>query len=113
VIEACSRNLFAVQKGNLLTPALHRAGVAGILRRRILDTHAKRLGLVVQEKPVDLNLLLNADEIFLTNSVTGVWPVSQLLNETGSLGARERSPRYASQFQALYELDLEVGCNDP
>jgi branched-subunit amino acid aminotransferase/4-amino-4-deoxychorismate lyase len=40
--------------------------------------HAERLGLEVQEGRVPMESLPTADEAFLTNSVAGMLPVSQL-----------------------------------
>jgi 4-amino-4-deoxychorismate lyase len=108
LVEACSRNVFVVKNRNLLTPSLHRAGVAGILRRRVLEDYAGELGLVVRECAIELDDLMNADEVFLTNSVTGVWPV---LKFVGSGAAQRRQPAtcIARQIQSLFERDMQVG----
>jgi 4-amino-4-deoxychorismate lyase len=107
VVEACSRNIFAVKKSTLLTPSLHNAGVAGILRRRILEDYAGKLGLAVEEVTIGLDQLFDADEIFLTNSVTGVWPVKEIRNTSGVLGWTGRCA-LAKCVQTLFEDDLQA-----
>lgn len=111
IIEACSRNLFAVKGHTLLTPSLHNAGVAGILRKRILEDYAGRLGLVAEESTVGLDQLLAADEILLGNSVTGVWPVKNLRDSAGLLPLSGNT-RVARQLQALFENDLQAGISE-
>ncbi|MEX1034125.1 MAG: aminodeoxychorismate lyase [Cellvibrionaceae bacterium] len=109
VIEAGSRNLFVVDNGVLLTPLLDNAGVAGILRERIVEDYAKRMGTVVEESTLTLETLLAADEVFLGNSVLGVWPVRSLLG-----GAFEevavQCPRdsVGGQIHQLYEEDIQT-----
>ncbi|MCW8193509.1 aminodeoxychorismate lyase [Proteobacteria bacterium 005FR1] len=107
VVEACSRNIFAVKSSTLLTPSLHSAGVAGILRKRILEDYAGKLGLAVEEVAFDMDELFDADEIFLTNSVSGVWPVKQLHDKTGVLGSKALC-RVAGQMQAMFDDDLRA-----
>jgi 4-amino-4-deoxychorismate lyase len=77
VISGTSRNLFAVFRGSLVTPALGRAGVAGVMRRAIVD-HCPTLGIPVDEADIVPGDLLKADEIFMTNALVGIQSVTQL-----------------------------------
>ena len=61
----------------LATPELSRCGVAGVTRDRVIEA-AARDRLQCRVEPVSKASLLGADEIFLTNSLTGVWPVREL-----------------------------------
>lgn len=108
LVEACSRNVFVVENSSLLTPSLHRAGVAGILRQRILNRYSDELGLVSRECVIDLEVLLNADEVFLTNSVTGVWPVKEFIGAAAT-GKRRLATGVARQIQTLFERDMQAG----
>jgi len=63
----------------LITPALDSAGIKGVMREYLLDRFADR-GIAVLEQEVDLPELLNANEIFLCNSVVGVMPITELVN---------------------------------
>lgn len=72
VIEGTRSNLFWVQNGQLYTPDLSRCGVAGVQRQRILAAFP------VSVREVDAAGLLAADEVFVVNSLMGVWPIRQL-----------------------------------
>ncbi|UCC55759.1 MAG: aminodeoxychorismate lyase [Gammaproteobacteria bacterium] len=85
VIEGTMSNLFVVSGENLLTPNLGRCGVAGIMRTVMMEL-ASSLGIAVSVcklQPVDVE---QADEVFLTNSLIGVWPVIGLGERAWSVG---------------------------
>jgi 4-amino-4-deoxychorismate lyase len=81
VISGCMSNLFVVRAGELHTPCLARCGVAGVTRARLMRLAAEA-GMRVQEVDLDLAALLAADELFLTNSLIGLWPVARLQART-------------------------------
>jgi 4-amino-4-deoxychorismate lyase len=64
-------NLFLRRGRSLMTPLLDRCGVAGVMRRWILDT-APRLGLRVTERRIRWADLKSAEEIFMSNAVVGL-----------------------------------------
>ena len=68
-------NLFWVRGGELHSPALARCGVAGRMRRRVLAL-ATRLGVQTDERNANWDEVAAADELFLTNSLIGIWPVA-------------------------------------
>ncbi|MHC6224716.1 aminodeoxychorismate lyase [Pseudomonas sp. X10] len=74
VIEGVYSNLFIVHDGQLLTADLSRCGVAGVMRAALLD-RLPALGIPAQVRDLALSDLEQADEVFLCNSVYGVWPV--------------------------------------
>jgi len=78
VIEGTVSNVFLVKKGQLLTPALDRNGVAGVMRRLVMEELAAGQSLVVREADIGLGELQAADEVFVANSVFGLWPVVEL-----------------------------------
>lgn len=77
VIEGTSTNLFFTEGNILVTPDLSDAGVAGIMRGLLLE-RAPAWGLETRIEQVSLARLKNADEVFLSNSAIGVWPVCSL-----------------------------------
>jgi len=85
VIEATAANVFMVRDGEVLTPRLHECGVAGVLRARVMEL-AQATGVPVRECTLSLDAARSADEIFLTNSVIGVWPVRELDNISKPIG---------------------------
>lgn len=81
VIEGTRSNLFLVHDGTLYTPDLSRCGVAGVQRDRVLEW-AEAYGINVQTGRYRLDDVLAADEVFLVNSVIGLWPVRELQQRT-------------------------------
>jgi len=79
IIEGTTSNVFAVINGELVTPALDKCGVAGIMRAQVLQ-HANAYGMLVCEKKLTLNDLLNAEEVFVCNSIIKIWPVRKILD---------------------------------
>jgi 4-amino-4-deoxychorismate lyase len=77
VIGGTRSNVFAVRDGRLLTPALGRCGIRGVMRRVVLET-AAAAGLPAEERDLMLGELHSASELFMTNSLFGIWPVAQL-----------------------------------
>lgn len=77
VVEGTVSNLFARFGERLLTPPLHECGVAGVMRRRLLELAAAE-GVEVAEQALSVERLLQADEVLLCNSLIGLWPVRAL-----------------------------------
>lgn len=77
LVEGTMSNLFMVRSGTLLTPGLQRCGVAGIMRSVILDL-AEQLQLEVRVCDLRPHDLSQADEVFLGNSLIGIWPVIEV-----------------------------------
>lgn len=86
VVECTASNLFAVVDGALLTPPITGAGVAGIARAWILE-HADAFGGAA-ERPLVPADLARATELFVCNSIVGVWPVHELDGRAFSVGPR-------------------------
>lgn len=83
VIEGTRSNLFIGVQGGLATPDLSRCGVAGVQRERVLDW-AQQHGMAAEVRDIALEELLQADEVFLTNSIIGIWPVRELVRHVWS-----------------------------
>jgi len=70
-------NLFWVKGRALHTPALERCGVAGFMRRKVLAL-AQSSSMPAHVGDGSWEEVESADEVFLTNSLVGVWPVARL-----------------------------------
>jgi len=79
VIEGTRSNLFLVSRGILITPDLARCGVAGVQRERVMAWAVKH-DMPMQIRNVSLDEVLHADELFVVNSIAGLWPLSELEN---------------------------------
>ena len=99
VSGSCS-NLFW-RTGNILnTPSLDGCGVAGIMRRVVLR-EASALGLPVCETSANLEVLLQADEVFMTNIRWQLLPVATLWFDQGRAQRQWATPGdYASRLSA-------------
>jgi 4-amino-4-deoxychorismate lyase len=86
VMGGTMSNVFARIAGQLVTPSVDRCGVAGVVRATVL-TLAESLGMDCLQRELALEELLEAEEIFLTNALIGIWPVARLVNHSFRVGA--------------------------
>ena len=75
--EGCVSNVFLAKDGVLLTPPASTPVLAGITRQAVLEL-AGSLSIVTEQKPLSVNDLLEADEVFLTSVGLGVMPVCRI-----------------------------------
>jgi 4-amino-4-deoxychorismate lyase len=74
LVSGTMTNVFLVRESVLLTPRIDQCGVAGVMRRVILQ-EARRVGIPTRECELRAENLQAADEVFLTNARIGIWPV--------------------------------------
>lgn len=82
VIEGTMTNLFVVRDGRLLTPDVSQCGVAGVMRSGVL-AGARVAGIPSAITAVTLEMVMSADEVFVCNSVIGLWPVREITGIPG------------------------------
>lgn len=75
VICGTMSNVFLVQGDELVTPDLAHCGVAGVQRELVIEL-ARTNGIATRIAYVSIDELLAAGELFLVNSVIGVWPIA-------------------------------------
>ncbi|MGP4123580.1 MAG: aminodeoxychorismate lyase [Sodalis sp. (in: enterobacteria)] len=71
VVECCSANVFWRRGQEVFTPVLSHAGVAGVMRRRVILV-LPTLGYSLEKVSVRPNALRTADEVFITNALLPV-----------------------------------------
>ena len=76
ICESISSNIFVVKNSTLFTVPLTDGCVAGVMRRQIMHLAAENK-ILTFESPVTTYTLMNADEIFLTNTIQGIRWVGQ------------------------------------
>ncbi len=81
LIEAVFSNVFLIKNNEVFTPDLSQAGVAGVMRRFILETAAPQNNIGINVKLLQREDVLDADALFLCNSLYGIWPVAQIVGE--------------------------------
>ncbi|MFA6037039.1 MAG: aminodeoxychorismate lyase [Legionellales bacterium] len=85
IIQGTKSNVFYVRNQVLYTPDLNRAGILGIMRAQILDW-AQQKKIPIKIAAITHEDLLSADEIFICNSIFGIWPVSDIEGHTFPVG---------------------------
>lgn len=76
LVEGTMSNLFLVKDGVLLTPDLSRCGVEGVMRSVVMEL-AREMRIALQICPLEAAMLGEGSELFLTNSLIGIWPVTR------------------------------------
>ncbi len=106
LVEATAANLFVVRAGGLLTPRLDRAGVAGVMRRLVLERLAPALGIQAAEVRLPLADLASAEGLFLTSSLLGIRPVAGI-RELPAWSPGQNALSVISRLQDLLHEVLE------
>ncbi|MFA5424687.1 MAG: aminotransferase class IV [Phycisphaerae bacterium] len=75
--EGCVSNVFIVKDSALFTPAVNTPVLAGVARKTVMEL-AKQSTIRCYEKDININELLDADEVFLTNVIMQVLPVVKI-----------------------------------
>lgn len=76
VVEALNGNLFMLKDGKITTPPVSEGCLNGIMRKQILAI-AKTMEVEVVEEPISPFDLQKADELFITNVISGVQPITK------------------------------------
>ncbi|SEF92981.1 aminodeoxychorismate lyase [Marinobacterium lutimaris] len=103
VIEGTMSNLFFRIGEQWHTPSLENCGVAGILRRWVLERLPGLAGDVRmgEYSPAEVEA---ADELFVCNSLIGIWPVVELAGQHYEIGATSR------HLQSLLNKEYDARC---
>jgi len=77
VIEALHGNVFMLNGNKLVTPPISEGCLNGVMRKQILGLVRKMDNLEVVEEPISPFDLQKADEIFITNVIRGIQPITK------------------------------------
>lgn len=77
VAEAIDSNLFMVMGNTIITPPLADGCLNGILRKQIIRELEKNTDFTLVEKSISPFDLQKADELFLTNVIKGIQPITK------------------------------------
>ena len=83
-------NLFLVQAGVLVVPDLTTCGINGVMRRVIIES-AAQISLDKRIENVPRAALRNADELFVSNSQIGIWPIRRIEDQAFTVGPVTRN----------------------
>jgi 4-amino-4-deoxychorismate lyase len=101
LVSGTMSNVFLVRGSKLLTPLIDRCGVAGVMRGLVLEI-AAAAGIAAEQCRLDAADLAAAEELFLTNALTGIRPVRELEGARRAPGpvTRDLQARLAAHFAA-------------
>ncbi|GEP52100.1 aminotransferase class IV [Flavobacterium noncentrifugens] len=99
VVEALNGNVFMLSGSKLVTPPLSEGCLNGVMRRQILAIAKKVEGIEVSEEIISPFDLQKADEIFITNVITGIQPVTKY---------RKKDFRTAFAESLLVKLNAQI-----
>ena len=77
IIEAIQSNIFLVKDNIISTPKLEDGCLNGIMRKQIIQLIEKAENLVLEERSISPFELQKADELFLTNTIQGIQPITK------------------------------------
>lgn len=77
VIEALQGNIFMLKGNTLITPPVSEGCLNGVMRRQILALARKIENLEVVEQVISPFDLQKSDELFITNVIKGIQPVTK------------------------------------
>jgi len=72
VVEATNGNIFIVKGNTIKTPALTEGCIKGITRGKIIEIITKNADFEIEETSISPFEIQKADEVFITNAITGV-----------------------------------------
>ena len=105
--EGSISNVFVVRGGKLATPPLDTPVLPGITRAAVIEL-ASATRIEVEQKPLNVNDLLDADEVFLTNSIMEVMPVCRV--EQREIGTGKPGPvtqKLAGEYRTVVEKECK------
>jgi len=82
VVSAIAANIFLIMGDRLLTPRMDLCGVRGVIRSQILAGFGARC----QQRRILKDMLMEADEVFICNSVRGIVPLTAIDKQDYKIG---------------------------
>ncbi len=101
VIEALQGNLFLLRGNILVTPPVSEGCLNGIMRKQIINLAKTLENIEVVEEPISPFDLQKADELFITNVIKGVQPITKYRKKEFSI---DFSIRMVQKLNELYKL---------
>jgi branched-chain amino acid aminotransferase len=77
VVEALQGNIFMLTGNKLITPPVSEGCLNGVMRKQILELAKKIEGIEVAEEIISPFDLQKADELFITNVIKGIQPITK------------------------------------
>lgn len=107
--EGSISNVFIVKDEKLLTPPINTPVLPGVVRGVVIEL-AEAEGIPIEQRPIDINALLAADEVLLTGSVLEIMPVTSIEKHVVGKGAPGKMAKRLAQLykeQVIKECGIE------
>jgi len=101
VIEASNGNLFLIKGNTLKTPPTKDGCISGILKKQLLRILAKNTDFIVEESSISPFELQKADELFITNVISGITSV-------GKYRKKEFKNTHTQKILGLLNADIRL-----
>lgn len=101
VVEMQNGNIFMLMGKKLLTPPISEGCLNGIMRKKVIAIAKKQLDLEVLEHEISPFDLQKSDELFFTNVILGIQPITKYRK-------KEFSTVFSSHLRADLNTDLEL-----
>ncbi len=82
VVEVANGNIFILMGNILKTPALTEGCIKGIIRKKVIEIIQKNPDYTIEETTISPFEIQKADEVFVTNAIIGIQPVTQFKKKT-------------------------------
>jgi branched-chain amino acid aminotransferase len=106
VSECTGDNIFAIKGSVISTPPTSAGILHGITRQFVIDDLAPAVGMTVEERPMRLEELYAADEVFLTGTAAEIIGVSAIGDRT--IGAGCMGPA-SKRLEAEFRRRIQAG----
>lgn len=100
VVEAIQGNIFMVMGGKLITPPVSEGCLNGVMRKQILGLAKTISGIDVVEDVISPFDLQKAEELFITNVIKGVQPITKYRKKTFTTSVAEQLVEKLNQIVA-------------
>jgi len=77
IVEALNANVFLIRGNCIITPPLKDGCIKGVMRKQIIEIIKKTPEYTIEEKSISPFELIQADELFLTNVISGIVTITQ------------------------------------
>ena len=105
--EGCISNVFLVKDSELYTPPINTPVLPGVARKTVCLL-AKQNSIKLTEKDLSIDDLLGADEIFLTNVIMQVMPITRVENHAvGDGRVGDVAKKLQTSFDQLVKSECE------
>jgi branched-subunit amino acid aminotransferase/4-amino-4-deoxychorismate lyase len=105
--EGCLSNIFVIRDGVIRTPPLDTPVLPGIARAVVLEI-ARSVAIPVEECPLGIDDLLDAEEAFLTNTMMQVLPVVRVeKKDIGDARVGVTARRLLKEYRRLVKAECQ------